>query len=212
MSMVKSLPNEQWKPLMTSKRGKKRSYMISDHGRIMSYYIGPEEDGRLLQTGLIDGYPAFSYRKGADEDYVEGNVPSRFIHKLVALHFLEPAPTSDHQYVLHLDYDKLNNKVYNLKHATKAEVEEHLKRNPNYIESRRTQKFHPERYSTKLTTTDVIRMKKKIFDPNRKTRLKLIAKQFGISEMQLYRIKSGENWQHVQIPEEEEYWKKKGRN
>lgn len=211
MSMVKSHPNEQWKPLMTSKGGKRRSYMISDHGRIMSFYLDPEVDGRLLKTGLIDGYPAFSYRKGEDKDYVEGNVPSRFVHKLVALHFLGPAPSPDHQYVLHLDYDKQNNHFFNLQYATKQEVEEHLHKNPNYIESRRTQKFHPERYSTKLTTTDVIRMKKKIFDPNRKTRLKLIAKQFGISEMQLYRIKSGENWQHVTIPEEEEYRKKKGR-
>ena len=29
--------------------------------------------------------------------------------------------------------------------------------------------------------------------------MRIIAKQFGISEMQLYRIKSGENWGHVKI-------------
>jgi hypothetical protein len=44
-----------------------------------------------------------------------------------------------------------------------------------------------------------MRLKRKIFDPKRKSRLKIIAKQFGISEMQLYRIKSGENWGHVKI-------------
>ena len=43
-------------------------------------------------------------------------------------------------------------------------------------------------------------IKKKIFDPQRKTRMKIIAKRFGISEMQLYRIKSGENWSSVQLP------------
>ena len=32
---------------------------------------------------------------------------------------------------------------------------------------------------------------------NRKTRLKMIAKQFGISEMQVHRIKTGENWSYV---------------
>ena len=31
--------------------------------------------------------------------------------------------------------------------------------------------------------------------------MRLIAKQFGISEMQLYRIKSGENWSHVKMEE-----------
>jgi hypothetical protein len=29
--------------------------------------------------------------------------------------------------------------------------------------------------------------------------LKKIAEQFDISEMQLYRIKSGENWGHVKV-------------
>ena len=55
----------------------------------------------------------------------------------------------------------------------------------------------------KLTSTDLIRIKKMIQDPNRKTRMKLIAKQFGISEMQLYRIKSGENWSHIKVEDEE---------
>jgi hypothetical protein len=35
--------------------------------------------------------------------------------------------------------------------------------------------------------------------PNQKTRLKMIAKQFGVSEMQIRRIASGENWGHVKI-------------
>jgi len=54
-----------------------------------------------------------------------------------------------------------------------------------------------KRYNTKLTETKVKLIKRKIFDPNRRTRMKMIAKQFGISEMQLYRIKSGENWGSV---------------
>lgn len=187
---------------MTALKSRKRSYMISNHGRILSYLIDVNEDARLLKTGLVDGYPAFNYRKGPDEDYKEGNVSSRFVHKLVALHFIGEPPTDEHRFVIHLDYDKENNRVYNLRYATKNEVEAHLAKNPNYIESRRQQQFFPERYAHKLSSTDVIRIKKKIFDPNRKTRLKLIAKQFGISEMQLYRIKSGENWSSVTVPEE----------
>jgi predicted DNA binding protein len=76
---------------------------------------------------------------------------------------------------------------------------EHYENNPNVKKARR-EAFGRHRYKGhKLTETDVRRIKKKIFDPNRKTRLKMIAKQFGISEMQLYRIKSGENWGHVKI-------------
>jgi len=44
-------------------------------------------------------------------------------------------------------------------------------------------------------------IKKKLLDPNRKTRMKMLAHQFRISEMQLYRIKSGENWGHVMVEE-----------
>ena len=40
---------------------------------------------------------------------------------------------------------------------------------------------------------------KRLLDkPGRKT-MKQIAEQFSISEMQLYRIKSGENWSHVTL-------------
>jgi hypothetical protein len=51
----------------------------------------------------------------------------------------------------------------------------------------------------KLTETKVMRLKKILLDPNRKTRMKILAKQFGVSEMQLYRIKSGENWGHIKV-------------
>ena len=54
-----------------------------------------------------------------------------------------------------------------------------------------------------------MRIKKKIWDPVRKTRLKLIASQFDISEMQLYRIKSGENWSHIRVPNEPESTRQK---
>jgi hypothetical protein len=43
----------------------------------------------------------------------------------------------------------------------------------------------------------VRRLKKKLLDPNRKTRYKILVMQFGVSEMQLHRIKTGENWGHI---------------
>jgi hypothetical protein len=51
----------------------------------------------------------------------------------------------------------------------------------------------------KLTVTKVIHIKKLLAKPNRTTRLKMIAKQFGVSEMQISRIKSGENWSHIKV-------------
>ena len=77
--------------------------------------------------------------------------------------------------------------------ARRTSLKEHHKKNPELIKRKGTIKY------SKLTEGRVRLRKKKIFDPNRKTRMRLIAKQFGISEMQLYRIKSGENWGHVKV-------------
>jgi len=103
----------------------------------------------------------------------------------VAQHFLEQG---DGVYVIHLNYDKKNNKVENLKWATKKEKENHQFTNPEYLNRPKKRTY------SKLTEAKVRLIKRKIHDPNRRTRMKMIAKQFGISEMQLYRIKSGENW------------------
>ena len=51
----------------------------------------------------------------------------------------------------------------------------------------------------KLTVTKVMLIKKLLAKPDQKTRLKMIAKQFGVSEMQIRRIKSGENWSQIKI-------------
>ena len=104
------------------------------------------------------------------------------MHKILAQHFLEQ---NDGVYVIHLDYDKLNNHIDNLKWVTKREKEIHQFSNPSY------------KRPAKLSENDVRRIKKMLNDPNRRTRLKMIAKRFGVSTMQLQRIKTGENWGHV---------------
>ena len=52
--------------------------------------------------------------------------------------------------------------------------------------------------NAKLDETKV-KLIKKILQRDNKTRLKMIAKRFGISHTQLNRIRSGENWGHVTI-------------
>jgi len=51
-----------------------------------------------------------------------------------------------------------------------------------------------QKKGVKLTETKVRLIKKRVLNPNRRTRIKIIARQFGVSEMAIYRIKSGENW------------------
>jgi predicted DNA binding protein len=84
--------------------------------------------------------------------------------------------------------------------VTREESIQFKKESPAVKEAmRKLVELNKKRDGAKLTESKVRLLKKKIFDPNRKTRLKMLAKQFGISEMQLYRIKSGENWGHVKI-------------
>ncbi len=121
------------------------------------------------------------------------------IYHLVEEKFL-PRPTEDQKYLLHLDFVKDNDNVTNLKWATLEEFREHFMSSPYYEEGKeKSKKTRQMMDGNKLNTTDAIRIKKMLVNPNRKTRLRIIAKQFGISEMQLYRIKSGENWEYIKV-------------
>lgn len=178
--MIENYWNEKWEVIkFDDKIAEKEKFKISNYGRIMNCK-GKEEF--LAKEYFINGYQTLPLKQR-----VNGKATSRYIHKLVAQHFLEQG---DGVYVIHLNYDKTDNRVSNLKWATKKEKETHQFSNPEF-------KNISRRPYSKLTENQVKLIKRKINNPNRKTRLKMIAKQFGISEMQLHRIKTGENWSSV---------------
>lgn len=180
--MSKHLGKEKWVDIIFDARiSEKEKFKISNYGRILNCK-GAQEN--LVTISFINGYQNLPLKQ-----QVNGKSTSRYVHKLVAEHFLERKP--DDAYVIHLNYDKKDNHVSNLKWATKAEKENHQFTNPEYLATPRKRTY------SKLSEAKVRLIKRKIFDPNRRTRLKMIARQFGISEMQLYRIKSGENWSSV---------------
>ena len=182
--MIRNYYHEKWKDIVFDQDiSKEMTFKISNYGRLIKVVNG--KDILIDKQYNINGYNSLQVVK------IDGKKTARYIHKLVANHFLEQPEGA--KYVIHLDYDKMNNKVENLKWATKREKEIHQFKNPHY---KTRKKVIP---SAKLTETEVIRLKKKLFDPNRKTRLKILAKQFGVSEMQLHRIKTGENWGHIKV-------------
>ena len=188
--MIRSFWNEEWKELKFEEGALQKRYAISNYGRIVSFTEKINE-GSLIKGGVLRGYPTLPLRPF-------GKSKTFYVHKLVAELFLEKADESK-DYVIHIDYNKSNNYITNLKWAGKDEMFAHQQKNPTVLESREKQKGRHTVQGHKLNATQVMRLKKKINDPNRKTRLKMLAKQFGISEMQLYRIKSGENWAHVEV-------------
>lgn len=182
MDSFKNFRNERWKDIVFDEKivdGLK--FRISNYGRVLNCN-GPQP--YLVKEQYINGYRNLPLKQKRN-----GKSTSRYLHKLVAEHFLEKG--KDHQFVIHLNYDKTDNRMANLRWATKKEKEDHQFSNPEYRNGPR------KRCYSKLTEAKVKLIKRKINDPNRRTRMKMIAKQFGISEMQLYRIKSGENWGSV---------------
>lgn len=194
--MVKILVGEEFKEVEL-KGTLRNNYAISNFGRLVSYQYDLEEDGRLLKGSYVNGYRILRY--SYKDEVGRKKYTQNLIYHLVAEKFLPP-PTEDQTYLLHIDFVKDNDNVTNLKWGTKEEFRDHFMNSPLYEDGiEKSKKTRQKMDGNKLSTTDVIRIKKMLANPNRKTRLRLIAKQFGISEMQLYRIKSGENWGHVEI-------------
>lgn len=173
----------------------KLNYAISNYGRIVSY-SDEIKNGRELKGGTVEGYKTFQYYYRID-----GLRKSKFhlIYRLVAEYFL-PKGNDDQNFVLHLDYDKKNDYVKNLRWANQFELTAHHSTNPEVIKGRaKTLAHNLKADGKKLTSTQVIRIKKMLQREGNKTRLVMIAKQFNITTMQLYRIRTGENWGHIKV-------------
>ena len=194
-------PDEIFKEIYDLEDELQRRYAISNYGRLVSF-VENIENGRLVKGGKQDGYRIWRY------SIFDGNKKKtyrhRFFYKLVAEHFIRK--TSDEQvYVLHLDRNRANDKVANLRWATKEEMLEHSKKSPYVIASKKKQVQRLQAYrekkldGNKLTMTQVMFLKKRLLNPERKTRLKILARQYGVTTMTLHRIKTGENWGHIKV-------------
>ena len=152
-----------------------------------------------VSTRLIDKKKAQLSRK-LDLNLKKRTINHHFmVHRLVAAYFL-PQPKPGQTIVAHLNYNKLDNRYTNLQWMSQEEYSLHQSRNPKVIEEkmRRIHNPKPRAKGMKLTSTQVIHIKL-LLRKNKPS--KQIAKQFGISEMQVWRIKSGENWSSVKIPD-----------
>lgn len=187
--MIKSLKNEQWKEIRFKKGALRLRYAVSNHGRICSYKTGIQKDGTLLKGSQIDGYPILNVRP-------EGKSKTLFVHKLVAEHFCKKNG-SRQAYAIHLDHNKGNNAARNLRWVNKQEMEAHQQKNPRVLKARKERKKLKPTEGSKLSVVKVKQIKKLIQSKKRSLKMSEIAEKFNISEMQLYRIKRGENWSHV---------------
>lgn len=186
--MISYFKNEVWKDLpIKFKSSLRKKYAVSNHGRVVSY-SKEIKDGNLLNGSTVEGYTVINVKPN-------DTFQSLYLHREIAKLFL-PKPGRAYKYVIHLDHDKKNNHIKNLRWATKEEMEAHQQKSPAKIAYKERQRNRTT--GLKLNSTKVRSIKRMLGSPDRKT-MKQIANQFGISEMQLYRIKKGENWGHVTL-------------
>lgn len=192
--MIRFYPNEEFKEIILETKHRVR-YALSNHGRLVSY-TDDVKNGTLLRGTLTDGYRTLRLCFQKNNKRTQKAI---LLYKVVAELFI-PRTSEDQQYVIHLDRKKDNDHVKNLKWVNYEEKMAHYRSSPAVIAAKKRLIEHNIKADgPKLTETKVMRLKKILLDPNRKTRMKILAKQFGVSEMQLYRIKSGENWGHVKV-------------
>jgi hypothetical protein len=171
--------NEKVSVLPFKRTAKGYKYAVTNYGRVISF-TDEVKFGKVLHPTSLSGYPGLSFRIGEKRKNIN-------IHRLVATAFLAK-PSKKHNKVIHLNFKKDDNHYKNLKWATIEQQAANTKKNPNY--SNRGGNF-------KLTETNVRKIK--LLLQKGKATLKAIAKKYGISDMQVYRIKSEENWAHVKI-------------
>lgn len=186
--MIKKLAGEVWKPLNFSGwRHLRNRYAVSSFGRIASYKENVLEDGKLLSGSLTTGYRTLNLHR-------PGNKGTLYIHRELAKLFLTKS-SLQHKYVIHRNHNKLDNNIKNLQWATLEQMVSHQQGSPAKIAYKEKQANKTE--GLKLTATDVKKIKKILNSKNRSITIRQLAKNYGVSEMTMYRIKSGENWGRI---------------
>jgi hypothetical protein len=186
--MISYLRNEVWKDLpIKFKSALRKKYAVSNYGRVVSY-TDEIKKGGLLNGSTVEGYTVINVKPN-------NTFQSLYLHREIAKLFI-PRPNRAHKYVIHLDHNKKNNHVKNLRWATKEEMEAHQQNSPAKIAYKERQRNRTS--GLKLNAAKVRSIKRLLENPGSKT-MKQIAKRFDISEMQLYRIKKGENWAHITV-------------
>jgi len=186
-----SSKKEVWKPITIDGKKPTVPYMISNHGRFGVMVDGKIEVRRFKPT-------AGNYRYNTRQ---KGRNKAIFLSKEVANAFLKK-PSPKHKFIIHKDHNYLNDHVENLKWATHREHRAHTANSPRSVLARRKKAITKSTHSKVLNEQSVRALKRMIWDPRRKLSYKQLAEKFGVSEMQIYRLKAGEFWYHIRVENE----------
>ena len=186
--MIKKLAGEVWKPLIFSgSKELRNNYAVSSLGRIASYKEDVVKDGKLLNGSLTTGYRTLNLHR-------PGHKGTLYIHREIAKLFLK-RPSTKHKYVIHKNHNKLDNSVKNLEWATLEKMIQHQQKSPAKVAYKKRQANRE--VGLKLTAAQVKKIKEQLNKKTRRITIKQLADKYNVSEMTMYRIKSGENWGRI---------------
>lgn len=183
--MIKKNAGEIWKQIhFQGSKMLRRKYAVSSYGRAASYSEDVLSDGKLLSGSLTSGYRTLNL-------HLEIGNGTIYIHREVAKLFC--TRTNPRQrIVIHKNHLKADNHFKNLTWASPAEASLHQQASPQKIAYKQRQSSRSK--GLKLSLAQVKLIKEAIANPKRKLTYKQMAEKYSVSEMTLYRIKSGENW------------------
>lgn len=171
------LNSEAWRPI----EGFEGVYAVSVYGEVYSFRLG-----RRLKAYLNkDGYPRVTLVRPGDGTLVERKVHPR-VHRLVAMAFKGDKRNALHCEVAHLDGNRTNACIDNLKWVSKIENHSHRFAHGTNCAGEK----HP---SAKLTD-EAVRIIRKASGPAFR---KELAARFGVSEHAINDVRSRRRWAHV---------------
>lgn len=177
---LRKLDNEVWKLIPFADK----KYEVSNYGRVKSYCYD-KLNGKILKPGLTKGFHTVTFKTNDKKK-------TFLVHKLVAIVFIKK--DNDEQTIaIHIDWNKRNNYYKNLKWVTKADAYARIM--PRLQEINKIKNKGIIRNS-KLKPEDVKVLKTML---EKGIKQNVIAKLFSISEMQVTRIKRGENWSKIKV-------------
>ncbi|RLD42802.1 MAG: hypothetical protein DRI89_06300 [Bacteroidetes bacterium] len=183
---LRKIEDEDWRILP----GFNKRYRVSNYGRVKSFAYN-KKDGKVLIGCEVNGFKLVQISK-------PGFSKKLYVHKLVA-QVWGSKPDEKHTFVTHLDGNLRNNHISNLEwHTRESLVEKHRELAKQKMKDPRHKRIIR---NSNLVESDIILLKSML---QRGVVQAKIAKMFCLSEMQITRIKRGENWGHVQVPKVEE--------
>lgn len=179
---IKSFWNERWVEVPAKAPTKQCDYFFSDYGRLKSVDKSTGNEKLLRGSKMKQGFMQLNLK--LKDDVRQGF----YVHQLVAEAFIEK--DEERPFLVHIDNNKLNNFWKNIKRVNRKEMTQHQIDRGVYLHENRKMPSH-----SKMNETKVRLLKKRLAEG--KTKRKVLAKSFGITETQLRRIEKGENWGHV---------------